>query len=166
MSLKHLLYVRYMLGKDSYIAMTTSLWLSHVQYVHRIPSILDWDKHCSTEHTVPYRYKLPWLNASSTIATVRVCVCVCVCVCVYIYIYIILIRKPTRWTYFSNLFFGIKLYMFWTVPLSIIRSFFTVHTATVYVIQVCCVYSEKTPDDGQRNCPKHVEFIPKINLRN
>jgi len=20
------------------------------------------------------------------------------------------------------------------------------------------VYSEKTPDDGQRNCPKHVEF--------
>ena len=23
----------------------------------------------------------------------------------------------------------------------------------------CCVYSEKTPDDGQRNCPKHVEFI-------
>jgi len=23
------------------------------------------------------------------------------------------------------------------------------------------VYSEKTPDDGQRNCPKHVEFYPK-----
>jgi len=22
----------------------------------------------------------------------------------------------------------------------------------------CCVYGEKTPDDGQRNCPKHVEF--------
>jgi len=40
----------------------------------------------------------------------------------------------------------------------------------VYVIQVCwqlcdiyhcCVYSEKTPDDGQRNCPKHVEFYSK-----
>ena len=30
----------------------------------------------------------------------------------------------------------------------------------VYVIQVCCVYSEKT-DDGQRNCPKHVEFYSK-----
>jgi hypothetical protein len=29
-----------------------------------------------------------------------------------------------------------KLYMFVTVPLSIIRSFFTVHTAMVYVIQV------------------------------
>jgi len=24
-----------------------------------------------------------------------------------------------------------------------------------------CVYSEKTPDDGQRNCPKHVEFYSK-----
>jgi len=23
------------------------------------------------------------------------------------------------------------------------------------------VYSEKTPDDGQRNCPKHVEFHSK-----
>jgi hypothetical protein len=36
---------------------------------------------------------------------------------------IILIIKPTTCTYFSNLFFIIKLYMFWTVPLSIIRSF-------------------------------------------
>jgi len=25
----------------------------------------------------------------------------------------------------------------------------------------CCVYSEKTDDDGQRNCPKHVEFYSK-----
>jgi len=25
----------------------------------------------------------------------------------------------------------------------------------------CCVYSEKTPDDGQRNCLKHVEFHSK-----
>jgi len=23
------------------------------------------------------------------------------------------------------------------------------------------VYSEKTPDDGQRNCPKHAEFYSK-----
>jgi len=23
------------------------------------------------------------------------------------------------------------------------------------------VYSEKTPDDGQRNCPKHLEFYSK-----
>jgi hypothetical protein len=25
------------------------------------------------------------------------------------------------------------------------------------------MYSEKTPDDGQRNCPKHVEFHARIN---
>jgi len=25
----------------------------------------------------------------------------------------------------------------------------------------CCVYSENPPDDGQRNCPKHVEFYSK-----
>jgi len=31
----------------------------------------------------------------------------------------------------------------------------------VYVIQVCCEYSEKTPDDGQRNCPEYVEFYSK-----
>ena len=24
-----------------------------------------------------------------------------------------------------------------------------------------CVYNVKTPDDGQRNCPKHVEFYSK-----
>ena len=61
--------------------------------------------------------------------------------------------------------------MFRTVPLSIIRSFFTVHTATVYVIPkfhkwvelsvwhipLLCV-QWKTPDDGQRNCSKHVAF--------
>ena len=70
--------------------------------------------------------------------------------------------------------------MFRTVPLSIIRSFFTVHSngichtaceqdqdgrtdparklsANLYDIYRCCVYS----DDGQRNCPKHVEFYSK-----
>jgi len=31
----------------------------------------------------------------------------------------------------------------------------------VYVIQVCCVYSGNTPDDGHRNCPKHVKFYSK-----
>jgi hypothetical protein len=36
---------------------------------------------------------------------------------------LLLITKPTRCTNFTNLFFGIKLYMFSTVPLSIIRSF-------------------------------------------
>jgi len=38
---------------------------------------------------------------------------------------------------FLKFILEMKLYMFRIVPLSIIRSFFTVHTATVYVIQVC-----------------------------
>jgi len=25
----------------------------------------------------------------------------------------------------------------------------------------CCMYSEKIPDDRQKNCPKHVEFYSK-----
>jgi len=32
-----------------------------------------------------------------------------------------------------------KFYMFWAVPLPIIRSLFTVHLALVYVIQVCSI---------------------------
>jgi hypothetical protein len=34
-------------------------------------------------------------------------------------------------------------------------------SANLYDIYHCCVYSEKTPDDGQRNCPKHVDFHSK-----
>jgi len=37
-----------------------------------------------------------------------------------------------------------KLCMFWIVPLSIIRSLFTVHSAMVYVIQVCRQLSRRT----------------------
>ena len=69
--------------------------------------------------------------------------------------------------------FGMKLHMFRTVPLSIIRSFHCTYsngichtvllraasscqqTSMTYTIAVCTV---KTPDDGQRNCLKHVEF--------
>jgi len=40
-----------------------------------------------------------------------------------------------------------KLHMFRAVPLSIIRSF--------------SLQNWKTPDDGQRDCPKHVEFYSK-----
>jgi len=99
------------------------------------------------------------------------------------------IIRPTRCTNFANFIFGVKLSMFRTVPLSTIRSSFTVHSAMVYVIQVCreltsrirmelpdparklstnlydiyhCwMYSECTPDDGQRHCPKHTEFHAK-----
>jgi hypothetical protein len=38
---------------------------------------------------------------------------------------------------FRKFILDLKLYMFRTVPLSIIRSLFTVHSAMVYVIQVC-----------------------------
>jgi hypothetical protein len=65
-----------------------------------------------------------------------------------------------------------KLYMFWTVFLSIIRSQGQDGTefhpdparklsANLYDIYHFGVYSEKTPDDGQRNCPKQVEFHSK-----
>jgi len=49
------------------------------------------------------------------------------------------------------------------------QEFFTVHTAMVYVIQVMLTACEQDQDgtarklsvnlyDGQRNCPKHIEF--------
>ena len=84
------------------------------------------------------------------------------------------------------------LYMFRTVPPSIIRNF-SLHTLQWYMsyrfVDSCrtavpswsCSQAVskpvwhtpllclqwKTPDDGQRNCPKHVEFLfQKTNLRN
>jgi len=79
--------------------------------------------------------------------------------------------------WFLKFIFGIKLYMFQTVPLSIIRIFFTVRwlgsaepvpswscSQAVYKplwhIPLLCV-QWKIPDDGQMNCPKHVEFYFK-----
>jgi len=46
------------------------------------------------------------------------------------------------------------------------QEFFTVHTAMVYVSKpvwhIPLLYVQwKTPDDGQTNCPKHVEFYSK-----
>jgi hypothetical protein len=94
-----------------------------------------------------------------------------------------LIIKPTRCTNFSNFFLEWN-YMFRTVPLSIIRSS-SLYTQQWYMsyrfadslwagsgwnscpihillydIPLLCV-QWKTPDDGQRNCPKHVEFHAK-----
>ena len=34
-------------------------------------------------------------------------------------------------------------------------------SAKLYDMPLLCVYSKKTPDDGQRNCSKHVEFHSK-----
>ena len=39
-------------------------------------------------------------------------------------------------------------------------------SANMYDIYHCCVYSEETLDDGQRNCPKHVEFHSKNKFEN
>ena len=83
--------------------------------------------------------------------------------------------------------FGIKLYMFRTVPLSIIRSFSPyiqqwyrscrfvdslragsgrslsckqAVSKPVWHVPMLCV-QWKTPDGGRRNCPKHVKFYSK-----
>jgi len=92
---------------------------------------------------------------------------------------------------FSNIYFWNKTLYVSDSSLVYHQEFFTVHAAMVYVIQVCwqlanririhtdlltvcslavtkplwhtpllCV-QWKTPDDGQRNCPKHVEFYSK-----
>jgi hypothetical protein len=55
------------------------------------------------------------------------------------------IIKPTRCTKFT-IYFVMKLYMFRTLPLSIIRNLFTVHSAMVYsyVIDVCRQLSSRT----------------------
>jgi len=34
-------------------------------------------------------------------------------------------------------------------------------SANLYNIYHYCVYSEKTPNEGQRNCPNHVVFYSK-----
>jgi len=94
-------------------------------------------------------------------------------------------KKPNRCTNFSNLFLEWNSTCFgqFLCPSS---GVFHVHTTMVYVIQVCwqlassirievpswsCKHVSKlvwhitswrvqwkTPDDGQKNCPKHVEF--------
>jgi len=101
-------------------------------------------------------------------------------------VFMFLIIEPTKCTNFSKFYFGIKLNMFRTVSLSIIRSF-SLYTQQWYMsYRLCCQLVSrskcscsqavskpvwhtpllcvqwKTPDDGQRNCPKHIEFHSKI----
>jgi len=67
---------------------------------------------------------------------------------------------------FLKFIFGIKFYMFRTVPVSIIRSF-SLYTQQWYMsyrfadIYHCCVCGEKLLMNGQRNSPKHLEFYSK-----
>jgi hypothetical protein len=53
--------------------------------------------------------------------------------------------------------------MFQAFPLPIIKSFplYIWHWYTSCRFDDSRMYSGKTPDDGQRNCPKHVEFLDK-----
>ena len=66
---------------------------------------------------------------------------------------------------FLKFIFGIKLHVSDSSSVHH-QEFFTVHKAMIYVMQFCwhipllCV-QWKTPDDGQRNCLKHVEFYSK-----
>jgi len=80
--------------------------------------------------------------------------------------------------YFSDLFDKV-LYMFWTVPLSFIRSISTpctrnsiCHSSSVCICQktptelewqipIACIQCWDTPDDGQWTCPKHAEYFIK-----
>ena len=90
-------------------------------------------------------------------------------------IVIILVMKSTRWLISQICLWNETLHV-WTFPLSI-NSSFSLHTQQWYMsyrfadnlravskpvwhIALLCV-QWKTPDDGQRNCPKHVEFYSK-----
>jgi hypothetical protein len=80
--------------------------------------------------------------------------------------------KPTRCINFSHLFLEWNSTCFGQFLVHH-QEFFIVFTAMIYVIQVCrqharmlsvnlydiyhCCVQWKTPDDGQRNCPKYVE---------
>jgi hypothetical protein len=87
-------------------------------------------------------------------------------------VWVILTIKPTRCTYFWNLFWNETLHVSDSSSVHH-QELFTLHTATAFPSWSCCcskaVYKPVwhipllcvqwiTPDDGQRNCLKHVEF--------
>jgi len=61
----------------------------------------------------------------------------------------------------SQIYFGMKLFMFRTVPLSISRSLYTVHSAMVYIIQVCRQLSSRT----RKAVYKPVWHIPLLSVQ-
>jgi hypothetical protein len=70
--------------------------------------------------------------------------------------------KPTRCNKFPNLFWNENLQVSDSSSVHY-QVLFAIHSAMVYVIQVCkhiplLRVQWINPDDGQRNCPKHVEF--------
>ena len=68
--------------------------------------------------------------------------------------------KPTRCTNFSNLFLDWKSTCFGQFLCPSSGVFHCTHSKPVWNIPLLCV-QWKTPDDGQRNCLKHVEFQSK-----
>ena len=95
---------------------------------------------------------------------------------------LILIIKPTRCTNFSNVFWNRSLHVSDSSSVHHQESS-TVHTEisiyhtgfadcvlarsqrNLYEIYLLLCVQCWTPDDGQRDCPKHVEIYSKINLR-
>ena len=82
-------------------------------------------------------------------------------------------NKTNQMHKFFKFIFGVKLYMFWTVPLSVIRSSL-LYTQQWYMsyrfadsLTVCKLSANllcvqwRTPDDWQKNCLKYVEFYSK-----
>jgi len=67
-------------------------------------------------------------------------------------------NKTNQMHKFLKFIFGIRRYMFRTVPLS--WSCSQAVSKPVWHTPLLCVH-RKTPDDRQRNCPKHVEFYSK-----
>ena len=61
---------------------------------------------------------------------------------------------------FLKFIFGIKLYMFRTSPLSIVKSF-SQYTQQWYMSYRFTDSLRAVSHDEQRNCPKHVEFYSK-----
>ena len=59
--------------------------------------------------------------------------------------------------WFLKFILEIKFYVFRPVPLSIVRSFSLYTQKAVWRKPLSCLKG-KTPDDGQRDCPKHVQF--------
>jgi hypothetical protein len=76
-------------------------------------------------------------------------------------------NKTSRRTNFPNLFCQENLHVSGSSSAHH-QEFSTLHSALVYVMKPAWHtpvpnVQQKTPDDGQKNCPKHVEFLDKIN---
>jgi hypothetical protein len=75
-----------------------------------------------------------------------------------------LIIKPTRYTNFSNLFLEWNSTCFRQFLCPSSGVFHCTHSNGIChtgLLKTCKQDQDGTPDDGQRNCPKHVEFHSK-----